>query len=83
MLADLVVAIHLAYFAFIVGGFLYIVIGAGKNWPWVRNPWFRTSHLAAVFIGLAEDTFGWSCPLNVAEESLRSAAPEPRWCFCL
>lgn len=77
MLADLVVVIHLAYFVFVVGGFFYIVLGARKQWPWVRNPWFRTSHLAAVFIVLAEDRFGWNCPLNVAEDSLRSVTPEP------
>ncbi len=77
MLADLVVVIHLVYFVFVVGGFFYIVFGARKQWPSIRNPWFRTSHLAAVFIVLVEDTFGWNCPLNVAETSLRASTPDP------
>ena len=75
-LADLVVVVHLAYFVFVVGGFVCIVLGAWRGWPWIRNPWFRTAHLAAVFIVLAENLFAWNCPLNVAETSLRAASPE-------
>lgn len=76
MLADLVVIIHLAYFVFVVGGFIFTVFGAAKQWPGVRNPWFRISHLSAVLIVLIEDVSGRNCPLNVAETSLRTSVAE-------
>jgi Protein of Unknown function (DUF2784) len=72
VLASIVVLIHLAYFVFVVYGFVAIVIGAKLRWKWIRNPWFRIAHVLSVFIVLAEDAFGLNCPLNVAEASLRS-----------
>jgi hypothetical protein len=70
-LANIVTIVHLAYFVFVVGGFMVIV---GRRSRWVFNPWFRIAHLLSVWIVLAEDVIGVNCPLNVAESSLR--APE-------
>jgi len=72
VLASIVVLIHLAYFVFVIYGFVAIVIGPKLRWAWIRNPWFRIAHVFSVFIVLAEDAFGLNCPLNVAEASLRS-----------
>ena len=38
------------YFLFIVGGCVGIVVGAPFGRKWIRNPWFRLSHAAAVYI---------------------------------
>ncbi|MCU1334776.1 MAG: hypothetical protein JWO19_357 [Bryobacterales bacterium] len=76
VLANLVIILHLAYFVFVVGGFLGIVIGAALGWRWVRNPWFRIAHLLSVLIVLLEDVFDVNCPLNVLETSLRSPGTE-------
>ena len=73
-LANLVAALHLAYFLFVAGGFTGILVGARKGWTWIYNPWFRIAHLFAVLIILAEDVFRFPCALNVLESTLRAAA---------
>src|SRR5437773_642236 len=73
MLANAVVVVHLAYFMFVVSGFVGILIGALRHWPWIYNPWFRVTHLLSVMLILAEDVFHFSCLLNTAESALRSA----------
>jgi hypothetical protein len=73
-LANVVAALHIAYFLFVVGGSIWIVAGARQRWPWVYNPWFRIGHLLAVLLVLAEDVFHFPCLLNVLERDLRSGA---------
>jgi Protein of Unknown function (DUF2784) len=73
-LADAIVAIHVAYMAFIILGQLAIVIGAFLKWQWIRNPWFRIAHLAAIVIVAFEAVFGVRCPLTLWEYELRVAA---------
>src|ERR1700730_295837 len=68
-LANLVTLFHLAYFVFVVGGFIAILARRSR---WVFNPWFRIVHLLSVFVVLAEDVIGFNCPLNIMESSLRS-----------
>jgi hypothetical protein len=72
--ADIVVVVHLAFMAYIVLGELLIVTGALAGWKWVRNPWFRWTHLAAILIVVAETVIGMSCPLTDWEYNLRNLA---------
>jgi hypothetical protein len=76
VLANIVTVVHLAYFVFVVGGFVGIVVGARRQWGWTLNPWFRIVHLLSVFVVLAENVSGLNCPLNVLETTLR--APEAK-----
>lgn len=71
LLADVIAALHIAYFVFIVGGTIAIVIPA-RPW-WVRRWTFRVTHLLAVYVVLAENVLHLPCPLNVAQWSLRTA----------
>jgi hypothetical protein len=71
-LANVVAAMHIGYFLFVVGGAVSIVVGAANRWAWVRNPWFRGAHVASVYIVILEDVFGIACPLNTIESGLRS-----------
>ena len=73
-LADLIVAAHVAYVSYIVGGLLLILIGAARNWSWVRNPWFRLTHLLAIGIVALEAAWEIECPLTVWERDLRVLA---------
>lgn len=75
LLADLVV-VHLAWLLFIVGGLLLTLIGMKRRWPWVRNFWFRTVHLAMMGIVVAEAAAGLICPLTTWESQLRTLAGE-------
>ena len=74
LIADLIVAIHVAYVSYVVVGLLLIWIGLLRNWQWVRNPWFRLTHLAAIALVAVEAIFGMECPLTVWEGELRVLA---------
>lgn len=71
-LANLVAAVHICYFLFVVGGLIAMGIGVKRDWRWIRNPWFRALHFGAVFIVVFEDVFDFQCPLNTAEWALRA-----------
>ena len=73
-LADVVVALHFAIVVFIVGGLVLVWVGAAARWTWVRNPWFRYAHLAAIVFVAAEALAGMACPLTVWEDMLRGGA---------
>ena len=74
VVADVIAATHIAYFIYVVGGCAAIVVGSMQQRKWVRNPWFRLSHLAAVYIVVFENVFNIACPLNTAEWQLRSTS---------
>jgi hypothetical protein len=74
MLADALAVLHFAIAAFIVAGLLLVWVGAALQWPWIRNPWFRYAHLAAILFVAAEALLGMACPLTVWEDLLRGTA---------
>lgn len=74
MLADFIVAIHLAYVSYVVLGQLAILVGWPLHWRWIRNPWFRTTHLIMIVVVAVEAMVEFECPLTTWELSLRAAA---------
>ena len=62
-LADLVVAIHLAFVIFVVVGALFVL-----RWP--RLAWM---HVPAAIWGVLIEYAGWICPLTPLENWLRRA----------
>jgi uncharacterized protein DUF2784 len=68
---DLVAAVHAAYVAFVVFGFIAIMLGVAMGWQWVRNVYFRAAHLAAILLVCVEALIGVSCPLTILEDRLR------------
>ncbi len=70
-LADAILLIHALVVAFIVGGALYIWIGAWRDWPGIRTPLFRYVHLGAMLFVAAEAVMGLVCPLTLWEYALR------------
>ncbi len=74
VLADVIVICHVAYFSFIVFGMAAILLGVVFRWSWVRNIWFRSIHLVAIGIVVAEALAGLKCPLTVWEKQLRVMA---------
>ena len=74
LLADIVVAFHLLYVAFAVGGEVVILVGGLLRWSWVRNLPFRIIHLIAVVFVAFESMAGILCPLTEWEHRLRIAA---------
>ena len=58
LLADVVVAIHALYVAFVVLGLVAISIGYARAGDWVRNRYFRLFHLAAIGLVCVESIVG-------------------------
>jgi polyferredoxin len=83
LVADALLVLHFVIAAFIVVGLLLIWLGAALGWRWIKNPWFRYSHLGAIAFVAAEALLGIACPLTVWEDLLRGGVrPESfvaRW----
>lgn len=69
--ADAVLVVHFGVVLFVVGGLVLTWVGAPLGWRWVRNPWFRYGHVAAIAFVAAEALLGVACPLTVWEDMLR------------
>lgn len=76
-LADLMVAIHVGYVGYVVVGQLLIWLGWAMGWRFVRNFWFRTTHLLAIGVVAYEELMHIRCPLTVWEEHFRELAGQP------
>lgn len=74
ILADIIVVIHVAYLAYVVLGQLAILAGWPLGWQWIRNPWFRFSHMAMILVVAVEAVVQYECPLTTWERELREAA---------
>jgi Protein of Unknown function (DUF2784) len=69
--ADLILALHFAFVAFVGLGLAVIWVGYFAGWGWVRGKAFRIAHLAAMGFVLAESLVGVICPLTEWESALR------------
>jgi hypothetical protein len=74
--ADAILIIHVLFVAFVVIGLLLILLGKTRGWFWIRNPWFRLSHVAAIGVVMVQSWFGVMCPLTIWEKALRLHAGE-------
>ena len=74
LLADAVLALHVALVAFVVGGLVLILVGNLRGWRWVNGWWFRLLHLTAIGVVVAQAWLGATCPLTTLEMWLRERA---------
>lgn len=74
--ADAILVLHSLFVAFVVIGQLLVLIGHARGWSWIRNPWFRMLHLAAIAVVVVQTWAGASCPLTSWEMALRARAGE-------
>ena len=74
--ADLVLAIHFAFVAFVAGGLVAIWVGAARGREWAFSRTFRALHLAAIAVVVAESLLGIACPLTLWEDALRGVQQE-------
>lgn len=79
LLANLVLALHVAIAVFVVLGLVLVVAGNLRGWGWVNRLWFRLAHLAAIAFVAAESWFGMVCPLTTLEMWLRTKAGAPTY----
>ncbi len=69
--ADGLLVIHGLFILFVVLGFVAILAGILRRWPWIRNPWFRGLHLLSIAVVVLQAWLGRACPLTVWEAKLR------------
>jgi len=74
LVADAILLLHVLFVAFVVVGLALIFAGRALSWSWVRNPWFRIAHLAAIGVVVVQSWLGVICPLTTWEMALRSRA---------
>ncbi len=76
LLADLVLGLHIGVVAFVILSLVLVYAGAFLSWQWVRNPWFRLTHIACIIVVTAQAWAGIVCPLTTLEMWLRSLGGE-------
>lgn len=74
--ADALLFLHAAFVVFVVAALVLVLVGGACDWRWVRNPWFRVAHLAAIAIVVLQAWLGMVCPLTTWEMALRDRAGE-------
>ena len=72
--ADAILILHALFVAFVLCGQVLVFVGYARDWSWIRNPWFRVLHLAAIAVVVVQSWAGSSCPLTVWEMALRARA---------
>ncbi len=78
-LADLILAVHVAFVGFVVGGLVVVWIGGAFAWAFVRNRRFRLLHLLAMGIVVGQTLIEVICPLTQWEVWLREQAGQPTY----
>jgi len=78
-LADSILVTHVLFVGFVVGGLALTLIGGAIGWKWVRNPWFRSAHVAAIGVVVLQAWLGVICPLTTLEMRLRERAGDPTY----
>ena len=76
VLADLLLILHTLLVAFVILGLVATFAGHFVGWRWVRNFWFRLSHLIVIGIVVLQSWLGVLCPLTDWEMALRAKAGE-------
>lgn len=74
--ADAVLLLHVFIVFFIVFGLILIFTGKACRWFWIRNPWFRVTHLLAIAVVVIQSWIGVLCPLTSFENALRLRASD-------
>src|SRR5437899_2675295 len=80
---DAVLALHLAVIAFNLLGLIAIVVGAARQWTWVRIRWWRALHVASWAVVAGQALLGRACFLTLWQDQLTGVRGEPplimRW----
>lgn len=74
LLADLVLVSHTLVVLFIVGGWVFIVVGGLCSWRSIRSLRFRLVHIGAIALVVVQSWFNAICPLTTLEAWLRGKA---------
>ena len=74
LIADIVLVIHFAFIAFLVGGQTLMMIGYHRNWRWATSHVLRGIHIACTLYVVVQAWAGQWCPLTLLENRFRHSA---------
>jgi hypothetical protein len=74
--ADTLLILHTMLVVFVILGLVATFAGYFFQWRWVRNFWFRLSHLIVIVVVVLQSWLGVLCPLTAWEMALRAKAGE-------
>ena len=74
LIADIVLVIHFAFIAFLVGGQALMMIGYHRNLRWVTSRLIRGIHIACTLYVVVQTWAGQWCPLTLLENRFRQSA---------
>lgn len=74
--ADTLLILHTMLVVFVILGLVATFAGHFCQWRWVRNFWFRLSHLIVIVVVVLQSWLGVLCPLTTWEMALRAKAGE-------
>ncbi len=74
LIADGIVTIHFVWIFYVLIGQLLILLGIALKWSWIRNFWFRFTHLTMMLIVAVESIFDIECPLTTWERQCRGGS---------
>ncbi|HEV7995652.1 MAG TPA: DUF2784 family protein [Stellaceae bacterium] len=77
LLAEAVLAAHLAIILFNLFGLIVVPLGAARGWRFVHVAWWRVLHLALLAAVAAQALAGRACVLTVWESKLAVGAASP------
>ncbi len=72
--ADAILVLHWLIVMFVLVGQALILAGWARGWNWVRQFWFRLTHLITIGVVAAQAWLGRLCPLTIWEHELRLRA---------
>ncbi|WP_372882872.1 DUF2784 domain-containing protein [Psychromonas sp.] len=78
-IADTILFIHFSFVVFVILALILIVIGGYLKWVWIRNWWFRLTHLAGICFVVVQSWLGLICPLTTFEMWLREQINEAQY----
>ena len=74
--ADTLLILHTMLVGFVILGLVATFAGYFCQWRWVRNFWFRLSHLIVIGVVVLQSWLGVLCPLTSWEMALRAKVGE-------
>jgi hypothetical protein len=77
LLAEAVLAVHLAIILFNLFGLVAVPLGALYDWPFVRILWWRVLHLLLLAVVAGQAVLGRACILTLWQYELTDAAARP------
>jgi hypothetical protein len=74
LLADALLALHVAIVLFVIGLLPLVLAGGVLGWRWVHHFGLRLTHLGLMVFIAVQTWLGQLCPLTVWEQALRRTA---------